>query len=106
MRLLMCFSEGDHTYCVERVLPIEFESAEAAIINFEAACMTAVRENDWRVDGDEFIFCGHSLNTAEFWFLDYAYGQPEKSAQPKKFYPPDFFTIDEFFAQRLGTEVA
>ncbi len=101
MRLLMCYSDGDQcTWSADFVLPIEYESAEAALVDFETICMAAVKENDWRRAG-EFIFCGHTLATDTFWFTDRMCDPKDRPAHA--FYPPDFFTIDEFFEARKGT---
>jgi len=102
MRLLMCFSDGDQcTWSADSVLPIEYESAEAALVDFETICMAAVKENDLNDDfAGEFIFCGHTLATDTFWFTDRMCSPEDR--KPHAFYPPDFFTIDEFFELRKG----
>jgi hypothetical protein len=101
MRLLMCFSDGDQcTWSADSVLPIEYESAEAALVDFETTCIAAVNDDNWRHAG-EFVFCGHTLNTNTFWFTDRMCNP--KDRPPHAFYPPDFFTIDEFFEARKGT---
>ncbi len=89
MKLVLAYSAGDGcTFSCDARLPIEYESAEAAAVDFEAAVMAAdeaARKNlDWRLA--EFKFCGLELRSSMF-------------IEEGRYYAPDFWTIDEWFKQ-------
>lgn len=88
MRLVMTFTAGDGcTYSCDVALPIEYESAEAAIVEFERDAKAA-----YLGGGVGFMFAGHELNANDF--FGRVSGQPWQDAP---FYGPDFLTIDEWF---------
>jgi len=82
MRLVMKFSVSDGcTYGYEAVLPIEYESPEAAIVEFEELAVKAREAGE-----PTFIFAGHEEET----WCHFEEGV---------YYSPSFLTIDEWFAQ-------
>lgn len=82
-RLVMCFGIGDGcTYSCDETLPIEYESAEAAIVDFEQMIHEA---HDKRTG--EIVFAGHNIYPGHFFFNGVYYG-------------PEFYTIDEWFAAK------
>jgi hypothetical protein len=87
MRLVMCYTVGDCcTYSCDVVLPVEYSSAEQAIVDLEQLCRaawTAFRADCLRSDG-MFNFAGHNLYVSNFYIDD-------------ELYLPEFFTIDEWF---------
>ena len=88
MKLVMCYSIGDGcTFSCDVTLPIEYESAEAAIVEFERLCLEA-RALKWP-DSQEFWFAGHEFEPSPFFWRN----------TPDRFDSPDFLTIDEWFAR-------
>jgi hypothetical protein len=84
MKIVMCYTDGDgYTYSCDVALPIEYESPEAALVEFEIACKAA------RYERREFRFGGHLFYPETFFWRD---------TSPDRFDPPDFLTVDEWFA--------
>jgi hypothetical protein len=85
MKLIMCFTEGDgYTYSCHVALPVEYESPEAALVDFENMCLEA------RKTHQEFTFAGHQFYPGTFFW---------QNTTPDRFDPPDFLTIDEWFTK-------
>lgn len=86
MQIVMEYSEGDGcTYHCTNTHPIEYESPEAALCDFEIAIKAAGMER--------FTFAG-----MEFWgdtFHEYA-GWGTK----REYVAPDFLTVDEWFKRK------
>lgn len=86
MKLVLCYNIGDGcTFSCDVVLPVEYESAEAAIVEFERRAAEARTAS-----GYVFWFAGHEFDTSDFFW---------KSTTQDRFEPPDLLTIDEWFAQ-------
>lgn len=87
MRIVMRYSVSDGcTYSCEDIHPIEYESCEAALIDFEAALKSA--------EG-EFKFANVDLWTDTFYSQSiWSSRSPEREIQL-----PEFLTIDEWFGE-------
>lgn len=99
MRLVLHFTAGDGcTYSCDVNLPFVYESAEAAIVDFEREVTIAHKT------GRGFVFAGHRLDTSDFFAYDYS--KPHADAlKEAKLYLPEIWTIDEWF-EREGFENA
>lgn len=88
MKLVLIFSVTDgYTYGFEKVLPFEYDSAEAAIVDFEAAWKASVNHPD-----KVFLFADELFPYSRFKYdLDGA----------TVFDAPDILTIDEWFEREL-----
>ena len=71
------------TYSCTSTLPIEYESAEALAVDFEAAVRLAYRNENW-----DLTFAGHLFNIMSF--FDRVEGNLHYQA-------PHIWTIDEWF---------
>lgn len=90
MRLVMIFEESDGcTYSCTTTLPIEYESAEAAILDFENLCKKQFELQDWR--NDTFEFAGR-----KFW-ASLFYEREVGTSRRHSYNSPKFMTIDEWF---------
>lgn len=82
MRLVLEYNDGDgYTYGYTVALPIEYESAEALLVDFDEAMNNAHKNNDARdinIGGHNF-YCGTFFENGKYW-------------------PPTIYTIDEWFA--------
>ena len=86
MKIVMTYSEGDGcTYSCDHTYPFEFESAEAAIVEFERLFNEANVPDPKRgyIVG-QFTFCGFELNVCTF-------------KDGNQVYLPEFYTLDEWF---------
>lgn len=80
-RLVMCFTVGDGcTYSCDETIPFEYESAEAAIVDFEDLIKRSQHER-------EVTFAGHT-----FW--------PYNFFENGVFYGPSIYTVDEWFTEK------
>ena len=83
MKLVLIYNHGDGcTYWCEETVPIEYESAEALIVDFENAAKSAYCSDKW-----DFIFAGHTFDSYRFFennILD-------------SYICPKIMTIDEWF---------
>lgn len=69
-------------------LPFEYESAEAAIVDFERLCTEAHKDPELR---GKFFFAGEEFYSDDFW-----------SRGLERWYFPEFYTLDEWFeAKRI-----
>lgn len=101
MRLVMCFSDGDGcTYSCDVVHPIEYSSAEQAIVDFEQLCIEAkaavdaasrARQAAWTPNAGMFYFAGHEFHYGTFY------------SRKDTFFPPEFLTVDEWFQKYAVT---
>jgi hypothetical protein len=83
MRIVMQFNVGDgYTFCCTETFPIEYESQEAALVDFEELVKQSAVEKV-----AAFKFAGHEFYYSSF----YSEGRLEL---------PEFLTIDEWFAQQ------
>lgn len=88
MQIVMCYTAGDGcTYSCDVALPIEYPSAEQALVDFEDMCKSAFTKN-WRERN--FTFAGHEFDPTNFFF-------PSGECQEPTLFPPDFLTVDEWF---------
>jgi hypothetical protein len=86
MRLVVQYSYGDDfTWSATATVPINFESPESFIVEFEKACKEAVL-NDKR----NFIF-------ADLEWEPYLFFEWSNKEQRQVFILPDVLTIDEWF---------
>jgi hypothetical protein len=93
MNVVMCYTEGDGcTYSCDHDLPFEYESAEAALVEFERLF------NEGRENGNpkgnlamgRFTFAGMEFYCCTFVF-------------ERKVYLPEFYSLDEWFtAKRIN----
>jgi hypothetical protein len=91
MQIVMCYTAGDGcTYSCDVALPIEYESVEKALVDFEDLCTMAFAKKDWRER--KFTFCGREYDPSDFFF-------PSGERQEPALFPPDFLTVDEWFAK-------
>lgn len=86
MRLVLKYTVGDGcTYHCDVVLPVEYESGEALLVDFEDAAQKARKANrSWYMA--EFTLAGHEF-LADSFFEDGVYC------------PPEVLTVDEWFNQ-------
>lgn len=88
MRLIIEYSVGDGcTYGCTETVPVEYESPEAFLVDFENAC----KEN--KNNPRDFVFAGKQWSADSFWNLNYT----TKPILVDEFFPPDIFTVDEWF---------
>jgi hypothetical protein len=86
IRLVITYSAGDGcTYSCDVALPIEYESAEAAIVDFETAARAAQAA---RVA--YFTFAGLQFDASDFFWRNH---------DEPRYYSPEFLTVDEWFNQ-------
>jgi hypothetical protein len=84
MRLVLKYIVGDgYTWWGEMVRPVEYESAEALLVDFEAAVRSA-QARGWREY--RFEFAGHTFDADDF-------------IQGDNYVPPEILTVDEWFQQ-------
>lgn len=89
MRLILSFNVSDQcTYSYTETVPIEAESPEAAIVEFEAQCNAAQTKLEKRWFSGEFTACGRTFDTTNF-YID---GQ---------YWPPSIQTFDEWFEANM-----
>lgn len=87
MRLVVEYSIGDGcTYHCITTVPVEYESAEAFIVDLEQNCREMRSRSGWNRVAIEL---GGQKFDADDFFPDIS--------QDDKFYPPDIFTVDEWF---------
>lgn len=83
IRMVLVYTESDGcTFSAEVVLPILYESTEAALVDFESCFEDAKASKDAY---GFFDFAGHQFHTSSF-------------IEGDKTYLPSFLTIDEWFA--------
>lgn len=82
MRIVMRYDEGDGcTYNCENVFPIEYESPEAALVDFETALSSSA---------GTFSFANVGLHRENFFVYD-------GYSKPRRYVAPEFLTLDEWF---------
>lgn len=90
MKLIMTFEIGDgYTFNADVTIPIEYKSAEAAIVDFETIAKKTYAESRgaWPRPSEEFVFAGHKFH------VDNHFGRPGE------FISPRFPTVDEWFEE-------
>lgn len=81
VRLVMCYGIGDGcTYSCDETIPFEYESAEAAIVDFE----DLIKQNQ---HASEVQFAGHTFYPYHFF-------------ENGTFYGPSIYTVDEWFVAK------
>jgi hypothetical protein len=88
MNVVMCYTEGDGcTYSCDHDLPFEYESAEAALVEFERLFNEARDAGNPKgnLSMGRFVFIG-----TEFYCCTFVH--------ERKVYLPEFYTLDEWFA--------
>lgn len=90
VKCVMSYTEGDGcTYSCDHNFPFEYESVEAALVDFERLMTEA------RATVNSFKFCGQ-----EFYADTFVH---RNSLGTQIVYLPDFFTLDEWFeTQKIG----
>ena len=92
----MKYFYGEEYECYgETILPIEYESKEKALSDFEHELLKA---RDAKVKGGEFIFFGFKFYVRDFFschFLNDSNGNKEEIYEP-----PIFVTVDEWFEKK------
>ncbi len=87
MKLVLEYGQGDGcTYWAERTIPVEYESAEALIVDLENAAKSAYCSDEWR-----FVFAGHTFYASDFF---------DKNSFDNKnddYICPEIMTVDEWF---------
>ena len=81
------YGDGFTYYC-DSAVPILYESAEDAIVDFERLCVEAFHNRQ-----GQFLFAGTEFHTKSFMLADEG-----DSWEKSKFYGPNFLTIDEWFS--------
>lgn len=88
MKLILTFIESDGcTYCINHILPIEYESEESLICDFESALNTAISNKEY-----SFKFCSEKFNVNDFYFTEYL-----SSENKKEKLLPDVCSLDDWF---------
>lgn len=88
MKIVMCYTVGDgYTFSCEVVNPLEYESPEQALVDFEKLCK-AHFPKPWRER--TFMFAGREYESSNFFFSS------DECPEPTLFLP-DFLTVDEWF---------
>ena len=92
MQIIMRYAVGDEcTWCAEVVKPVEFESPEAALVEFERAATAAFGGRQ------PFVFAGFEFEPSEHF---YNRNGSDYTVEPDfVFDSPDFLTVNEFFDQ-------
>lgn len=92
MRLVVCTSTSDEECSCSHRRPVEYESAEAFLVNLETAVMTAFKNSK-----DDVKFAGHKWSLDEFGC--YENSDYEKYDPKWKWYfgLVTVYTIDEWF---------
>jgi hypothetical protein len=89
MKLVLIYDVGDNcTYWFERTVPIEYESAETLIVDFENVAKNAYCSDKW-----DFVFAGHTFDAYNF-FENNTFDKNDDYICPK------IMTVDEWFNQR------
>lgn len=89
MRIIMRYSVSDGcTYSCEDIHPIEYESCEAALIDFEAALKAADCGGEFKFANMDFNI--DTFNNESIW----SSRSPEREIQL-----PEFLTLDEWFGE-------
>lgn len=94
MQLVILYVSGDETCTCEHVIPVEYESAEAAAVDFETCCIEmeiknaeihkANQTSSYTPYEYEFEFAGK-----KWYYNDFFEGNT--------YYPPTILTINEWF---------
>jgi len=89
MRLVIEYYVGDgYTWSATNTVPVEYESAEAFVVEFEEACKEArVQAKQTRRHWLEFTFAGLEWDADCFFTSDGDYC------------PPEILTVDEWFSR-------
>ena len=83
MRLIILYQTGDEcTWSRENVVPIEYESAEAFLVEFQERCTEIYLEPT----GMDFLFANRYWDPCDFF-----------SYPSKEFITPEILTVDEWF---------
>lgn len=86
MKLVLAYGQGDGcTYWSERTIPVEYESAEALIVDFENAAKSAYCSDHW-----DFVFAGHTFDASDFF-------DKNSFDENDDYMCPEIMTIDEWF---------
>ncbi len=81
-QLVVCYNSSDGcTYSCDVVVPVEYESAEAFIVEFEAAMQQAFKKNDYLLS-----FANHKWDVSCFF-------------EDGKYFDPTVYTLNEWFKQ-------
>jgi len=92
MKIVLIYGIGDGcTFSCTETVPVEYDSLESAIVNFETVLKEAVAKKEAvrftreYFDG-VFTFAGHKFNMSNFIF-------------DEEIFLPEFLTVDEWFQQ-------
>jgi hypothetical protein len=86
MKLVIHWTHGDGcTYSCEETVPVEYESEEAFLVDFEDACAKVRSSKQW-----DFTFAGHC------WSVDHFY-------ENGRYYAPTIGTLEQWFEDNKTT---
>ena len=86
VKLVMSYTVGDgYTWSAKENLPFEYESAEAAIVEFERLAIEAFGDGTYKTRRS-FMFAGREFEPSDF-----------RSFELDRWYFPEFYTLDEWF---------
>lgn len=85
MRLVITYTVGDgYAFYANETVPVEYESAEAFAVDFEALC------RQYQSDYREFELAGHSWAASSFF-------EYRSDTDTKVYFAPYILTVDEWF---------
>jgi hypothetical protein len=90
MNVVMCYTEGDGcTYSCDQDFPFEYESAEAALVEFERLFneASAAGNPKGNLSMGRFTFAGMEFYCCTF-------------VHERQVYLPEFYSLDEWFAAK------
>lgn len=92
MKLVLVYTAGDgYTYSCTEHRPFEYESAEAALIDFEELLLKSLKDQNRGTRGI-FTFCRLELYAEHF-----------KSTTSDELFLPEILTLDEWFEAHKAT---
>lgn len=92
MKLVVEYQVSDGcTYSFTETVPVEYESAESFIVEFEQLCKV---EKEGRLQSG-FLFAGKWFDATNFFEYNW-------TTKERVFYPPKVFTVDEWFDYHGG----
>ncbi len=93
MKLVMTYTIGDDcTWWANEIRPFEYESVEAALVDFEYAVDKAI------VEHENFVFAGHHFDRTNFTFWDV-------NKKRHGITLPSIQTLEEWFENNKGKNV-
>lgn len=100
MRLVLRYHVTDDcTYNFDVVLPVEYESAEALLVDFEAKLKDA-KYADWQKS--DFTIAGHHFELWNFQNKHWKRPRKHQKTDSPEFNLPEIYTLDEWFERYKG----